>query len=370
MSKAAELAKIGEVTTNGQIGGRRNMIINGAMQVDQRSATVTASGYSVDRFTITKTAMDNLVIAVTQDTDTPSEFTTALKFAVTTEESAKAVDELLDIRHIIEAQNLQHLEFGTSTAKKLTLSFWVRSSTTGKYSLLFLLDDDTRSNLQSYTISTADTWEYKTITIDGDTTGVIDDNSGIGMSIIWTLSAGTNFTGTPHAGWGAYAVTEDHAHADMVDFAAVDDGTFHITGVQLELGSQATPFEHRSFGEELALCQRYYVQIGPYPSSQGAGSLAIFATADGNSGFSLIDFPVYMRAEPTLTHTGTATDYNLYVANTNKPGSGGFSVSSGDTLKHSLLYTEHSNTTTAGQVGHLTTASNNTDAFLGFVAEL
>ena len=292
MSKAAELAKIGEVATNGQIGGRRNMVINGAMQVDQRGATVTASGYSVDRFKITKTAMDNLVIAVTQDTDTPSEFTTALKLAVTTEESAQAVDELLDIRHIIEAQNLQHLEFGTSTAKKLTLSFWVRSSTTGKYSLLFLLDDDTRSNLQSYTISTANTWEYKTITIDGDTTGVIDNNSGIGMSIIWTLSAGTNFTGTPHAGWGAYSATEDHAHSDMVDFAAVDDGTFHITGVQLELGSQATPFEHRSFGEELFLCSRYCRTYTEQNFGRGK---------DGDSYFGGgLHFNPPMRATPTL----------------------------------------------------------------------
>jgi len=303
MSKAAELAKIGEVTTNGQIGGRRNIVINGNMQVNQRSATVTASGYSVDRFTITKTAMDNLVIAVTQDTDTPSEFTTALKFAVTTQESAKAVDELLDIRHVIEARNLQHLQFGTSTAKKLTLSFWVRSSTTGKYSLLFLLDDDTRSNLQSYTISTADTWEYKTITIDGDTTGVIDNNSGIGMSIIWTLSAGTNFTGTPHAGWGAYAVTEDHAHADMVDFAAVDDGTFHITGVQLEVGSQATPFEHRSFGEELALCQRYFQD----PKLTSGNYLWLYPiVTDGTGKYRRASYllPTTMRADATATLTG------------------------------------------------------------------
>jgi len=319
MSKAAELAKIGEVTTNGQIGGRRNMIINGAMQVDQRSATVTASGYSVDRFTITKTAMDNLVIAVTQDTDTPSEFTTALKFAVTTQESAKAVDELLDIRHIIEAQNLQHLEFGTSTAKKLTLSFWVRSSTTGKYSLLFLLDDDTRSNLQSYTISTADTWEYKTITIDGDTTGVIDNNSGIGMSIIWTLSAGTNFTGTPHAGWGAYAVTEDHAHADMVDFAAVDDGTFHITGVQLELGSQATPFEHRSFGEELALCQRYFqtVMTGTINVSTSTGinmNPQFFGTMRATP--SVGQEGVFNVNDRATNNTQSSTDVSIYAGDT------------------------------------------------------
>jgi hypothetical protein len=306
MSKAAELAKWGEVSTNGQVSGRRNIVINGAMQVDQRGATVTASGYSVDRFTITKTAMDELVIAVTQDTDTPSEFTTALKLAVTTEESAQAVDELLDIRHIIEAQNLQHLEFGTATAKKLTLSFWVRSSTTGKYSLLFLLDDDTRSNLQSYTISTANTWEYKTITIDGDTTGVIDNNSGIGMSIIWTLSAGTNFTGTPHAGWGAYSETEDHAHSDMVDFAAVDDGTFHITGVQLEVGSVATPFEHRSYGEELALCQRYYYfHVGNIVSIVGNGGYQTGTQVD-----IVINFPTTMRNAPSLVQTSGTNYYS------------------------------------------------------------
>ena len=313
MSKAAELAKIGEVATNSQIGGRRNIVINGAMQVDQRGATVTASGYSVDRFKITKTAMDNLVIAVTQDTDTPSEFTTALKLAVTTEESAQAVDELLDIRHIIEAQNLQHLEFGTATAKKLTLSFWVRSSTTGKYSLLFLLDDDTRSNLQSYTISTANTWEYKTITIDGDTTGVIDNDNGIGMSIIWTLSAGTNFTGTPHAGWGAYSATEDHAHSDMVDFAAVDDGTFHITGVQLEVGSQATPFEHRSFGEELALCHRYCNALLKYGTGEENDNLIFNADYAGSHGMVRMGYP-RMLDKPAQTYTiagGTiSTDYS------------------------------------------------------------
>ena len=363
MSKAAELAKIGEVATNGQIGGRRNMVINGAMQVDQRGATVTASGYSVDRFKITKTAMDNLVIAVTQDTDTPSEFTTALKLAVTTEESAQAVDELLDIRHIIEAQNLQHLEFGTSTAKKLTLSFWVRSSTTGKYSLLFLLDDDTRSNLQSYTISTANTWEYKTITIDGDTTGVIDNNSGIGMSIIWTLSAGTNFTGTPHAGWGAYSATEDHAHSDMVDFAAVDDGTFHITGVQLEVGSQATPFEHRSFGEELALCQRYYYFRG------GGGAASIL----GNGGYTantqvdhIVNFPTTMRAAPSLVQASGTNYYNATSAN----GTDHLDdfVLHGSTIYSALLYNNSDASGTAGRYARLNVAG--ADGSIAFNSEL
>jgi hypothetical protein len=343
MSKAAELAKWGEVSTNGQVSGRRNIIINGAMQVDQRGATVTASGYSVDRFTITKTAMDNLVIAVTQDTDTPSEFTTALKLAVTTEESAQAVDELLDIRHIIEAQNLQHLEFGTATAKKLTLSFWVRSSTTGKYSLLFLLDDDTRSNLQSYTISTANTWEYKTITIDGDTTGVIDNNSGIGMSIIWTLSAGTNFTGTPHAGWGAYSATEDHAHSDMVDFAAVDDGTFHITGVQLEVGSVATPFEHRSYGEELALCQRYFSHSG---DTNNRGMVhSCYNTVDAYGNFS---YPVPMRTAPTVTMIASGRYFY-----SNAAGRTVTSFTANNIGTHNFMHYLNGSGFTAGHAGHV-----------------
>jgi len=370
MTKAAELAKIGEVATNGQIGGRRNMVINGAMQIDQRGATVTASGYSVDQFKITKTAMDDLVIAVTQDTDTPSEFTTALKLAVTTEEDAQAVDELLDIRHIIEAQNLQHLEFGTSTAKKLTLSFWVRSSTTGKYSLLFLLDDDTRSNLQSYTISTADTWEYKTITIDGDTTGVIDNDNGIGMSIIWTLSAGTNFTGTPHTGWGAYSATEDHAHSDMVDFAAVDDGTFHITGVQMEVGSVATPFEHRSFGEELALCQRYFYRDQNTTAEYKRYVVMNVDTATAARGNYFL--PVPMRVHPALTVVGQLSSYsggtirNLSTGLAINPSYAQASVSAG--FHTVCLFAVVASGQTAGHASGL--IANNAVSSLSFDAEL
>jgi len=159
MTKAAELAKMGEVLTNSQIGGRRNIIINGAMQVAQRATSATSTGYgSVDRIRINTANTDELAFTQSQSTTTPGQgFSNSFKFEVTTKEDALADDEFANIQYRIEAQDLQSLAFGTSDAKKITLSFWVRSSLAGKYSVLFYLVDDVRSNTQSFTISSADT---------------------------------------------------------------------------------------------------------------------------------------------------------------------------------------------------------------------
>ena len=373
MSKAAELAKMGEVLTNSQIGGRRNMFFNPKALVAQRGTTSIAAGAAgygaLDRYRINNgsTAVTNTIQATTVPAG--QGFSNSIHLDVTTADTdlGAAVQFLFTQR--FEGQDLQHLKKGTSSAETTVLSFWVRSAKSGTHIVELFDTDNSRHINKAYTVSTADTWEYKKIIIEGDTTGAFTNDVNTSLEVTWHLGAGSNFTsGTLQTSWGGR--TDANRAVGQVNVLDSTDNNFYLTGIQWELGSQATPFEHRSFGEELALCQRYYVQIGPYPSSQGAGALAIFSTADGNSGFSLIDFPVYMRAEPTLTHTGTATDYNLYVANAHKAGSGGFSVSSGDTLKHTLLYTEHSSTTTAGQVGTLTTANNNTDAFLGFVAEL
>ena len=123
--------------------------------------------------------------------------------------------------------------------------------------MLFYQDDASRSNLQSYTINAANTWEYKTITIDGDTAGVIDDNVHTGLQVFFTLDGSSDYTGTPHTGWGAYSETDDFAHSDMVDFSA-QTGTWYLTGVQLETGTTATAFEHISFHENQRMCMRYY----------------------------------------------------------------------------------------------------------------
>ena len=306
MTKAAELAKMGEVLTNSQIGGRRNIVINGAMQVAQRGTSSTSTGYAtVDRIMVRTNNLDQLAFTQSQSSTVPSGegFSNSFKFEVTTQETALSGGEYANIQHRIEAQNLQSLAYGTSNAKKATLSFWVRSSLTGKYSVLFFAEDDTRSNTQSFTISSADTWEHKTITIDGDTTGVIDNNNGSGININFQLAAGSDYAGTPHSGWGAYAETDDFAFSDQVNFIA-QTGTFYLTGLQFELGSQATPFEHRSFGEELALCQRYF--------DTSSADIWYFQPEQLGSGFgrAFIPFTVTMRSTPTMTISHNNTSYS------------------------------------------------------------
>ena len=307
MSKAAELAAlIGSQTAL----SNRNLIINGAMQVDQRNTTVTTSAYSCDRWFVNKTNTDQLVFAADQDTTSPDGFSNSLKVAVTTAETALASDEFFYIRYQIEGQDLQHLNYGTSSAKSMTLSFYVRSSLTGKYSILFYGIDTNRSNTQSFTINSADTWEYKTITIDGDTTGSIDNDNSSGFQLYLTLAAGTDYAGTPHSGWDAYDATDDFSFSDQVNFSA-QTGTFYITGVQLEVGEQATPFEHRSFGDELARCQRYYFRINEGVAYQ---RFALGSCANTNNAQSTITLPVTMRATPSVHTTGTTGDYAFFEA--------------------------------------------------------
>jgi len=304
MSKAAELAAlIGSQTAL----SNRNLIINGAMQVDQRNATTTATGYTVDRFLVAKSNFDELVIAITQDTDNPSGngFSNSLKVAVTTAESAQAANESMYLEQRIEGQNLQQLAYGTSSAKSLTLSFWVKSPLAGKHSVLFYQTTPNRSNLQSYTVSSANTWEYKTITIDGDTSGNIANDNTSEFSVFWSLSSGTDFTGTPHTGWGAHSNTDDFAHSDSVNIAA-QTGNFFLTGIQLEVGEQATPFEHRSVHDELARCQRYYWQVAG--ASQIVGQGFYYSTSEFDC---IVNLPQTMRAAPTFTPSNNSGDFQV-----------------------------------------------------------
>jgi hypothetical protein len=374
MSKAAELAKWGEVSTNGQVSGRRNIVINGAMNVAQRATQVTALGaadgyHTLDRWNMEIGDASAGRFTMDQIADGPSGFANALKLTTTTADTSIAAGEFLKLEQRFEGQDLQQFKKGTSDAEKVTVSFYVKGNAAATYTCELEDVDNTRSINQAFAVTTA--WTRVILTFAADTSDPLGDDVNNSLQLNIWLHGGTTYSGGTFVSNAWKDIVENTRMAEShTSFFDSTDRTFFITGVQLEVGSVATPFEHRSFGEELALCQRYYFQIGPYPASSGYGAFAIFATADASSGFSLIDFPVYMRAEPTLTHTGTATNYSLYVANTHKAGSGGFSISSGDTLKHTLLYTEHSSTTTAGQVGTLTTANNNTAAFLGFKAEL
>ena len=303
MSRARDFADLGSSVDTGGLTGR-NLFINGAMQVAQRGTSSTASGMNtVDRFEVTLNGTDQLAVTQSQSTTVPSGqgFSNSLKVEVTTPETTMNATEFFRIIQKIEAQNLQHLAFGSSSAKPLTLSFWVRSSLAGKYSVLFFRGDasPSRSNTPSYTINAADTWEYKTITIDGDTTGgVIANDNGAGINITWTLAAGAGYAGTPHTGWGGYSAGQDFSHSDQVNFAA-QTGTFYLTGVQVEVGGTATPFEHENFSTTLAKCQRYYwTNIDALNIGGGTGSGEFFRQ--------VISWPCRMRAAPTITQTISA----------------------------------------------------------------
>ena len=260
MSKAAELAAlIGSQTAL----SNRNLIINGAMQVAQRgtsSNSINSFG-SVDRFNSSKANDDELAGTQAQSTTAPDGFSNSYKIDCTVAESAVAADEYWRVRHHIEAQNLQQLKYGTSGAQSVTLSFYVRSNVTGTYSCaLYQEDGDSGSGRiigSTYTISSADTWEYKTITFAGDTGGTINNDNGEGLTILWALMAGSNYTATDNTSWGTYAAGKlSYGHA--VNMASSSSNEWYITGVQLEVGTNASDFEHRSFGEELSLCQRYF----------------------------------------------------------------------------------------------------------------
>jgi hypothetical protein len=241
----------------------RNLIIGGAMNVAQRATQVTGvttSGYrTCDRFSFDMSALGTWT--VDQSTDSPNVFSNSFKLTCTTADASPAAGDYAILYYSIEAQNLQHLGFGTADAKSLTLSFWVKSNKTGSASAELIQDDNSNKLFSnSYTINSADTWEYKTISIPADTAGIINNDNGAGLNLgIW-LNSGSSYTGGSHATtWAALNQTNRNV-SNLAVGGAVND-YFAITGVQLEVGDVATPFEHESFGQTLAKCQRYYYRL-------------------------------------------------------------------------------------------------------------
>ena len=295
----------------GQIGGRRNLIINGAMQIAQRGtsqASINSAGYyTVDRFKINTN--DAGVWTMSQETlsssDTPftEGFTKALKLDCTTS-ATPASNGTLQVQYSMEGQDLQQLSSGTSSAKTLVLSFWIKATKTGTNVLGGYQDDGGKAFGLTYTINSSNTWEYKTITIPANTADAITNDATRGRIVTWYFSAGTNrTTGTLRSTWTAYDVADEAV--GQVNHADNTSNNIHITGVQLEVGSQATPFEHRSLGDEQNLCWRYY-----YKTNQGNHMLK--TTSTGNSGdyYWYYYLPIPMRTSPTCTVDGGSDNYN------------------------------------------------------------
>ena len=246
-------------------GGKKNIIINGAMNVAQRGTSVTGVGngdngyHTCDRWQFVESGSGSSVFTLTQSTDAPSGFGNSMKLACTTTESALAANEQLRLRYNIEGQDLQQLKKGTSEAESFTLSFWVKSYTTGVAIVNFYAAS--RHIAAPYTINSSATWEKKTITFSGDSTGVIPNDNAAGLEIWFQLYAGSQYTsGTLATSWAAYNEA-NAAVGQVVNIASSTSNYFQITGVQLELGSTATDFEHRTYYEELTACQRYYEKI-------------------------------------------------------------------------------------------------------------
>ena len=352
MTKAAELAKMGEVLTNSQIGGRRNIVINGAMQVAQRSTSETvgaSTGYfTLDRFKVSATTDGRATMS--QDSDAPNGFGNSLKFQCTTADTSISANDIFSLNTRFEGQDLQRFKKGTSDAEKMTISFYVKANASATYVFELYDIDNARQISQSFSVTTS--WNRVTLTFDGDTTGAFGDDNGSSLiAQIWLHGGSTYTSGTLSTSWSS--VTNANRAVGISSFFDSTDRTFFITGLQMEVGSAATPFEHRSFGEELTLCQRYFQKSGGYsvaPSNGSDGtSFSSFSRPLGTcvqwggaaAGQCPIYLPVTMRVNPTLVRYGNSSGYLGYIA------SGGSSPSGDNVLAfHQNLFlnvlTEHS----------------------------
>jgi len=287
-----------KIVNDGNLGNR-NVIINGAMQVAQRgtsSTVTTGSGpQTCDRFFVE--AASSGTFNVTQSTTAPDGFANSFKFDCT---SADASPDFLLFGYRIEGQDVQNLKKGKSGALSTTLSFYVRSSKTGTYQVNLRDIDNDRIIGVTYTISSANTWEYKTVTFIGDTSGILGNDNGNSLTIEWWLAAGSTYnSGAVPTAWEAKA-SGDRAAGLNVAIGASTSDEFLITGVQLEVGDVATPFEHRSVGDELAKCQRYFQKSNPGRIIKGLNA------TNGAYYYLTVLFKRDMRTAPTVTFSNNA----------------------------------------------------------------
>jgi len=308
MSKAAELAKWGEVSTNGQVSGRRNIVINGAMNVAQRSASVAALGAATGYFTCDRWQMaENDASAgrftMSQTADGPNGVSAnCLKLDCTTADTSIAAGEVLQILQKFEGQDLQSIGKGITGAKEITVSFYVKAS--AAFDFVCELYDLDNSRQISRLFSTTTGWARHEFTFPADVddgSSPFGDDNAASLQLGFWLHGGSTFTsGTLNTAAWANATNANRA-AGIDSFFSSTDNEFFITGVQLEVGSVATPFEHRSFGEELALCQRYYWQFGtgdPQYTPIGTG------VSEGSFSNIAMFYPTKMRAAPSIAYDG------------------------------------------------------------------
>ena len=343
----------------------RNIIINGDMSIAQRATSVTGNtdgGYTtVDRWnTILSTAG---TYTISQSTDVPSGqgFANSMKFDCTTADASLAAGDNMRLQSKFEGQNLQYLKKGTSNAESLTASFWVKSVKTGTYILELEDKDNSRKISKSYTISSANTWEKKTITFPADTSGAFGNDNARSLDVMFWLAAGSNFTsGTLDTSWGS--TTTANRAVGQVNLSDSTSNEWYVTGVQLEAGTTASEFEFLPVDVNLQRCQRYYHLVA---SGSGVNiNFVSYNTASNTS--SRVFLPTTMRANPTLDITtgtgyyrayrgGGSDDINAFLLDTSRPN-------------YMYFYDGSTSSGTIGYSGQLNT--NNSSSYLAADAEL
>ena len=298
----------------------RNLVINGDMQIAQRAtsvASITAGGYNTaDRWQSVITTQGTWTQSVENDAPTGSGFAKSLKMLCTTADASPAAGDLVQITQRIEGQNIQQVKKGTSAAEQITVSFWVKSNVTGTYIVELYDLDNTRSVSKSYTINASATWEKETITFPADTTGAFDNDNAGSLRLNFWLGSGTDYTsGTLATTW--VATTNANRAVGQTNLASATNNYWQITGIQLEVGDTATPFEFLPADVELAACQRYYTKF--LGTSTGIRPSVAVPYSTTNA-LCAVHLPVTMRTAPTTL------DYNSIKIET--PGSGTFTVTS------------------------------------------
>lgn len=303
----------------GNASSFKNRIINGAMLIDQRNAGASVTVNTYDKFSVDRFNLETGgggVFTAQQSSVAPSNFVKSLLCTVTTTATFSVASDLAQIAQYIEGLNVADLGWGTASAKSITLSFWVRSSVATTYSIGFENGTVTRAYVATYTINAADTWEYKTITVPGDTSGTWATDNGRGLMIRWCLGTGSSRVAPSANTWnsGNYIAISGTTNPIMGTLNA----TFYMTGVQLEVGTVATSFDFRSYGTELALCQRYF-QTYASGTLQGVNRYVNIGLVSGNLSPSFT-FPVVMRSAPSANlvtasfdtwTAGSSTTYTL-----------------------------------------------------------
>jgi hypothetical protein len=280
----------------------KNRIINGAMVIDQRNAgasvTPTDGQYTLDRWVAYRTQASKFTVQQNAGSVTPPAGFTNYLGATSSSAYSVISTDLFIVAQPIEGFNLADLAYGTASAKTITLSFWVRSSLTGTFGGSLFNSNANKSYTYSYTISSANTWEQKSITIPGDTASVIATNNAAGLSTYFNLGAGSNW----QTAAGSWTLGNYSTPPGTVNVVGTNGATFYITGVQLEIGSTATPFERRLYGQELANCYRYYQQLN-FNADIGANGMGISATkySATDSAIANAQLLAPMRTTPTIT---------------------------------------------------------------------